>query len=260
MLSSFGSLIPIAMATKAEDSFTLNIDELKSRIAEAGVSVVALSNPRNPTGNVIQGAELQKLVSITQDQSVSIIHDEFYSHYLYSGEPGDSVSAALYVKDVNEEETIILNGMTKGFRLPGLRVAWVVGPRALIKSLSACGGFLDGGASHVMQNACVQFLEPQRVIQDRLALQAHFKMKRDHGSFNFLSLLRMVMTPFYTVVARLNEMGFQVKAPPATFYLWLDLSKLPSPLNSGLVFFEECLKEKVILVLGLSFFSQSTLT
>ena len=29
--------------------------------------------------------------------------------------------------------------------------------------------------------------------------------------------------------------------------IWLDLSQLPSPLNSGLVFFEELLKEKVIV-------------
>lgn len=41
--------------------------------------------------------------------------------------------------------------------------------------------------------------------------------------------------------------------PSSTFYIWLDLSTLPSPLNSGLVFFEEALKEKTIVVPGLFF-------
>lgn len=57
-----------------------------------------------------------------------------------------------------------------------------------------------------------------------------------------------------TVLDRLEKMGLGVKnKPTSTFYVWLDLSSLPSPLDSGLVFFEELLKEKVIVVPGLFF-------
>lgn len=46
-------------------------------------------------------------------------------------------------------------------------------------------------------------------------------------------------------------MHSQVEVPPvATFYIWLDVSGLPAPLNSGLTFFEELLKEKTIVVPG----------
>ena len=41
--------------------------------------------------------------------------------------------------------------------------------------------------------------------------------------------------------------------PQATFYIWLDLSVLPAPLNDGLTFFEECLREKTIVVPGIFF-------
>ena len=35
-------------------------------------------------------------------------------------------------------------------------------------------------------------------------------------------------------------MGLPVSIPPvATFYIWLDVSSLPAPLNNGLSFFEE---------------------
>lgn len=38
------------------------------------------------------------------------------------------------------------------------------------------------------------------------------------------------------VLQRLEAMGLPVHTPPtATFYIWLDLSKLPGPLNNGLV-------------------------
>lgn len=63
-----------------------------------------------------------------------------------------------------------------------------------------------------------------------------FKMKRDY------------------VIGRLRKMGFNTQEfPAATFYCWLDLKKLPEPLNNGMTFFEECLKEKVIVVPGIFF-------
>jgi aspartate/methionine/tyrosine aminotransferase len=60
---------------------------------------------------------------------------------------------------------------------------------------------------------------------NQISLQKAFRVKRDH------------------VLARLEKMGLKVEIPPqATFYIWLDLSSLDAPLNSGLVFFEELLK------------------
>jgi len=61
----------------------------------------------------------------------------------------------------------------------------------------------------------------------QLALQKCFKEKRNY------------------VLKRLENMGLKVEVPPsATFYIWLDLSCLPEPLNGGLTFFEELLKER----------------
>lgn len=102
--------------------------------------------------------------------------DEFYEWYQYDT-PGESVSVAEFIKDVNQVPAVIVNGLTKCWRYPGARIAWVVGPAPLIKALGQCGGFLDGGASHILQNAFLPVFEPKRVIQDRLALQAHFKVR-----------------------------------------------------------------------------------
>jgi aspartate/methionine/tyrosine aminotransferase len=53
-----------------------------------------------------------------------------------------------------------------------------------------------------------------------MALQKHFKSKRDH------------------VLARLKDMGLEVQIPPtSTFYIWLNLEGLPEPINNGLVGF-----------------------
>lgn len=104
----------------------------------------------------------------------------------------------------------------------------------MIKGLASSGSFLDGGASHPLQVAAIPLLEPKRYRQDVIALQKHFIKKRDY------------------VLDRLANMGLKVDVPPeATFYIWLNLSKLPAKISDGMSFFEECLQEKVIVVPGM---------
>jgi len=115
-------------------------------------------------------------------------------------------------------------------------VCWVIGPKNLVTALSQSGSFLDGGANHPLQLAAIPLLDPLHVKQEKIALQKHFKAKRDH------------------ILARLKALHLEVDIPPtSTFYIWLNLEKLPAPLNNGLTFFEELLKEKTIVIPGIFF-------
>ena len=84
----------------------------------------------------------------------SLILDEFYSHYIYTGTPEDGpklVSAAAYVEDVNSDPVILVDGLTKGWRYPGWRISWTVGPKEVIQAVASAGSFLDGGANNPFQ-------------------------------------------------------------------------------------------------------------
>ncbi|CDZ97540.1 aminotransferase [Phaffia rhodozyma] len=236
-LSVFKRLVPIPTVLSPKTKYELDMDALEQEIKDKGLSVIVASNPRNPTGQTISGEKLNSLVELTRKQHITTILDEFYSFYNYEdGQEGQALSSAKYVDDVNDDNVVIIDGLTKGFRLPGWRVCWVVGPKELISAVSQSGSFLDGGASHVLQVAAISMLEPSRVKQDIVSLQKHFKMKRDY------------------CLKRLEDMGLPVEVSPvATFYLWLNLESLPEPLNNGLTFFEELLKEKCICVPGIFF-------
>ncbi len=96
-------------------------------------------------------------------------------------------------------------------RLPGWRIAWVIGPKDFIKAIGSSGSYLDGGANVPFQQAAIPMLEPNKVLNEMKALQRHFRDKRDF------------------VIARLREIGFEIKSVPnSTFYLWLD-RMLPNP-------------------------------
>jgi aspartate/methionine/tyrosine aminotransferase len=221
-----------------KNKYRLDIEQTKKDILTQGLAVVIASNPRNPTGQVIAGKELKELVSLSRENT-TIILDEFYSWYIYPDSEkdiGKSVSSAEYVEDVNSDSVVIIDGLTKNWRLPGWRVCWVIGPKNLITALSQSGSFLDGGANHPMQLAALPLLEPERVKLEKTSLQRHFKAKRDH------------------VLKRLHALHLDVDVPPqATFYIWLNLEKLPPPLNNGLTFFEELLKEQTIVIPGIFF-------
>ncbi|OBZ69115.1 Aspartate aminotransferase [Grifola frondosa] len=239
VLSAFKRLVPVPTALEPSNQYRLDIEQTRKDIRNQGLEVILASNPRNPTGQVIEGPDLKALVDLSREASTTLVLDEFYSWYIYpedESEFGKSVSSAAYIDNVNQDSVVIIDGLTKNWRLPGWRVCWVVGPKNLITALSQSGSFLDGGANHPLQLAAIPLLDPDRAQLERVSLQKHFKHKRDH------------------VLKRLQQLGLKVDVPPvSTFYIWLNLEHLPAPLNNGLTFFEELLKEKTIVIPGIFF-------
>jgi len=238
VLSAFKRLVPVPTALDPKSKYKLDIEQTKKDIQNQGLAVILASNPRNPTGQVIKGNDLKELVSIGQE-GTTVILDEFYSWYIYpehGQDYGHSISSAQYIDDVNKDSVVIVDGLTKNWRLPGWRICWVIGPKNLVTALSQSGSFLDGGANHPLQLAAIPLLDPAHVKQEKIVLQKHFKAKRDH------------------VLERLHKLHLDVDVPPSsTFYIWLNLKKLPEPFNNGLAFFEELLKEQTIVIPGIFF-------
>jgi aspartate/methionine/tyrosine aminotransferase len=239
LLSVFKAFSAIPILLDAEDNYKIATGTLKREILGRGLSALLVSNPCNPTGQLMEGEELRKWCQLARDAQCSLILDEFYSHYIYTGSPNGPakmVSAAAFVENVETDPVIIVDGLTKNWRYPGWRVSWTLGPRSVIETIASAGSFLDGGANHPFQSAAVALLDPQIAMQESLAIQKHFSKKRAY------------------VLSRLKEMGIGCDAEPSgAFYVWANLSRLPQPLNDGMTFFLEGLKEKVIIVPGVFF-------
>mmetsp|Transcript_13149 Transcript_13149/g.33559 ORF Transcript_13149/g.33559 Transcript_13149/m.33559 type:complete len:469 (-) Transcript_13149:177-1583(-) len=239
VLTVFKNFVPLPFPLHAEQGYNLSGEQLRARIEDHGLGVVALSNPCNPTGHLIEGEQLQEWVSAARDTKCSIVFDEFYSSYIWSHgaeKDGRTVSSAAYIEDVNEDPILIVDGLTKNWRVPGWRICWAVGPEKVVEAMASAGSFLEGGANHPLQKAALPLLDPEFARQDTIALQKHFRAKRAY------------------VLKRLEELGFSVPVQPmGTFYVWVNLENLPYPLDNGLGFFEEGLKERVICVPGIFF-------
>ena len=143
LLDVFNGFVPIPISHASASGFKPNIDAMKKAMINMGLGAMLLSNPSNPSGQVIAGQSLKRLVNSYQAVGCSMIFDEFYSHYLYRGKQ-TSVSAARFVENVDKDSVLIVDGLTKNWRYPGLRIAWTLGPKNIIESIASAGSFLDG--------------------------------------------------------------------------------------------------------------------
>lgn len=231
LLDAFGAFTPIPILLDGADGYRFGPDQLRREITGRGLSALLLSNPANPTGRVLRGAELGAWVEVARDLQCALLLDEFYAHYAWDGV--GPVSAAAHVRDVDRDPVVILDGLTKNWRYPGWRCTWIVGPRAVIEAVTSTGSFLDGGGSRPLQRAAIPLLDPAVVEAEAAAIRACFLPKRE------------------LLLAGARAAGLHVEVPPAgTFYAWVDLSRLPAPLDDGMGFFRAALDEGVIVVPG----------
>ena len=235
LLDVFKAFTAIPILLEGERGYAFSVDDLRREVQGRGLSALLLSNPCNPTGKLVQGAELERWVGLARELECTLLIDEFYSHYIWTGRPGQLPveSAARYVQDVNRDPVVLFDGFTKNWRYPGWRISWTLAPRSVIEAVSSAGSFLDGGGSRPLQRAGAQLLSEAHVVAETNATHAVFREKRGR------------------MLAVLERMGVRVdRAPDGTFYVWGNLSGLPPPLNDGMTFFRAALERKVIVVPG----------
>jgi aspartate/methionine/tyrosine aminotransferase len=235
LLDIFKLFTSIPILLDASGGYRFGIDDLEREIMGRGLSALLLSNPCNPTGKVLAGAELEGWVRLARELSCALLIDEFYSHYVWreTTEPGGIVSAARYVDDVDTDPVVLFDGLTKNWRYPGWRCTWIVGPQPVIEAVSSSGSFLDGGGSKPVQRAAVPLLAPEVVAAETGAIREAFLPKR-----------RLLLEG-------LREAGVRFDLEPeGTFYCWGDISGLPDEIDDGMSFFRAALERKVISVPG----------
>jgi len=235
LLDVFKAFTAIPILLEAERAYALPIEELRREIQGRGLGALLFSNPNNPTGRHIQGEELRRWIELGRDSDCSLLIDEFYSHYVWSGKPGQLPveSAARYIEDLEREEVVLFDGLTKNWRYPGWRMTWTVGPKKVVEAVANAGSFLDGGGSRPLQRAAIHLLEDAHMEAETRATHQAFRAKRD------------------LVVSRLERLGVRFDRPPeGTFYAWGNVSALPEGLNDGMGLFRALLQEKVIVVPG----------
>jgi aspartate/methionine/tyrosine aminotransferase len=227
---------PVPVQVGPDEAFRLEPAALGKVITSKKLNAFLIGNPCNPTGDLIRDGDLKSYLTAARKGKCTLIMDESYSHFIYGedGAPGDGpVSAAAYVRNVEKDPVLIVDGLSKNFRYPGWRLSWVVGPSRVIQNLERCATGFDGGPSLPAQRLAIKALDPERADEETGAVRRLFARKRN------------------VMLEGLESLGIRCEhAPGGTFYVWADLSGLPKPFNDAGAFFDAGLKRKVVTVPG----------
>ena len=126
---SIGADIQILKLTE-KTGFLPDLEELR-KLATPGTKLIAINNPNNPTGSLMERAYLQEIVAIARACDAWILCDEVYRGTDQEGETGSTVSIAdLYEKGIST------GSMSKTYSLAGLRLGWIVAPTEVIQAVA----------------------------------------------------------------------------------------------------------------------------
>ena len=121
---SFGITVK-ELPLREEKGWQWDMKELESMISSK-TKMIGVCHPNNPTGSIVSKENMGKIIDIASGNDCWILSDEVYRGAELNGIESPSFYG-------NYEKTIVNAGLSKAYRLPGLRIGWTVGPKDYIK-------------------------------------------------------------------------------------------------------------------------------
>ncbi len=220
-----GTFVPIP--TTVEQEFKVQAAEIEQRVTERTKAIV-LGYPNNPTGAVMDRADLKQVAEIAKRHDLIVISDEIYSRLVYGME-----HTCLASLPGMKERTILLNGFSKAYAMTGWRIGYAAAPAEIIEAMIKVHQYTMLCAPVMAQKAALEALrEGESAVQ---AMHAEYDQRRR------------------VIVKGLNDIGLTCFEPRGAFYAF------PSVKASGLSsdeFAEKLLMEQKVLVVPGSAFGE----
>ena len=190
--------VPVAVATRAEDEFTLRAADLEKAITPK-TRVLMLNFPTNPTGAVMPLEELKKIADLAVKHDLVVLSDEIYSELTYDEVPHHSIAALPGMK----ERTVFLHGFSKAFAMTGWRIGYACGPADIIEAMMKIHQYSILCAPVMAQEAALEALERGQRSMERM--REEYRLRRN------------------LIVTSLNEAGIPCHLPKGAFYVFPDI-------------------------------------
>ncbi|MDQ6986300.1 MAG: aminotransferase class I/II-fold pyridoxal phosphate-dependent enzyme [Mariprofundaceae bacterium] len=161
-------------------------------------------NPGNPTGTLIDEAELSAIASCCAQKGGWLISDEIYHGLSY----GEKPPCALQFSDNGGDcgHTIIVNSFSKRWAMTGWRVGWLIVPENLIDAARRVMQNIFIAAPTISQLSAISALSSPREAE---AMRAAYDERRRY------------------LLEALPQLGFDIVVEPqGAFYIYANVQKL----------------------------------
>jgi N-succinyldiaminopimelate aminotransferase len=218
MYDSYQACIALAGATAKPvtlrpPTYGFDVDELRAAITPK-TKLLLINTPHNPTGKVLDAAEMQAIADLAIEHDLIVVTDEVYEHLRFDGVP----HVAMATLPGMRERTLSISSGGKTFNTTGWKIGWLCGPAPLVTAARTAKQFLtyvNGGPFQVGVAAGL------RLGDEYFAhLAADLQAKRDR------------------LVPGLVEAGFDVYPTSGTYFVTVDIRPLRAD-GDGMAFCRE---------------------
>jgi LL-diaminopimelate aminotransferase len=191
---------PYVMPLTAENQWLPDLDAIPAEIAERA-RIMWLNYPNNPTAAVAERDFLVHAVEFCQRHGIVLCHDAPYSEIAFDGYRPLSLLEIPGSKEVGLE----FHSLSKTYNMTGWRIGWVCGRADLVALIGQLKTNIDSGIFQAVQWAGIEALNGGEE-ETKAACEVYARRHR-------------------RVADTLNALGWSIRPPRATFYVWAPVPK-----------------------------------
>lgn len=200
---------PVIIETQEAERFQPDPAAVEAAVTQRTRAII-LNSPSNPTGALIDRERLAALARTVLKHELLVITDEIYDQIVFP--PDRSVSIA-QVEPGLRGQTLIVNGVSKSYRMTGWRIGYAAGPKNVIDAMIALQSHSTSNPASISQYAALEAITGDQSDVQRMA--GEFQRRRD------------------VLVAGLNTIpGLSCFNPQGAFYAWCNVSGLKQPAEA----------------------------
>ncbi|MFC9892660.1 pyridoxal phosphate-dependent aminotransferase [Nocardia sp. NPDC127579] len=205
---SYAAAVALAGATRRTarlvpdgDRFVLDLDSLRAAITPA-TRMIVLNSPHNPTGALLDRADLTAIAELACAHDLLVLSDEVYEHLVFDGREHISIATLPGMA----ERTVVVSSAAKTFSVTGWKTGWACGPARLIDGVLAAKQFMTFVAGGPFQPAVAHALEHE---------------------LDWVAQLRDTLSDRrIRLSAALADTGFDVKSSAGGYFVCADITPL----------------------------------
>lgn len=207
--------VPVEIAADASTRFQISAAHIAA--LDPAPAGIIIASPANPTGTMIEPAELEAIAAVCKSRGIRIISDEIYHGLTYG--------AAAHSLLEFDAQAIVINSFSKYQSMPGWRLGWIVAPTGSADLLRAYIGSLFLTPPSLSQHAALVAIDETEVLEGY-----HETYRRNRA----------------LLLERLPAMGLgQIAPPDGAFYIWADVSGFT---NDSMAFAHELLRDTGVAI------------
>ena len=185
---------PVVIDLKEENQFRLTAEELEAAITDK-TKILILPFPNNPTGAVMEKADLEAIAKVVEKHDLFVLSDEIYAELTYLD---NHVSFASLPG--MKERTVLINGFSKSHAMTGWRLGYACAPAEIIEQMLKIHQYAIMCAPTTSQYAAVEAVK--NCDEEVAQMREEYNARRRY------------------LMHRFREMGLQCFEPYGAFYVF----------------------------------------